>query len=466
MEYGLIGEKLGHSYSKEIHAEIGDYSYELKEIPKDELESFIKERNFKGINVTIPYKQAVIPMLDHVDPAALQIGAVNTIVNRDGKLFGYNTDFIGLKRLILSAKINPKGKKVLILGTGGTSKTAFAAASALEANPIIFVSRSAEHSSVQHSSAQQASISQSDSNLPSDGKLPSDENKSFENKSFGQKSAESASVVTYEEAATLHSDASVIINTTPAGRFPKVEGCPINLDPFTKLEGVVDVIYNPLRTNLVLSAQKRKISAKGGLFMLVQQAVAASEFFFNQKLEEEKSEEIFKKILGQKQNIVLIGMPGSGKTTVGKILAKKLGREFLDTDKEIEKNQGKAPSDLIKELGESAFRDIESEECKKMQGLTGCIIATGGGAVLREENVAALKKNGILVFLDRKIENIRPTKDRPLSDSKEKLMEVFRARYPVYLSASDLHIISNENVNYTVNQILWYTGLFYTQELN
>ena len=448
MEYGLIGEKLGHSYSKEIHAEIGDYSYELKEIPKEELEAFINERNFKGINVTIPYKQAVIPLLDYVDPAALQIGAVNTVVNRDGKLFGYNTDFIGLKRLILSAKINPKGKKVLILGTGGTSKTAFAAASALEANPIIFVSRSAEHSSVQLS----------------DSKSLPDDKISAEKKSSGQNLLDSADVVTYEEAAALHSDASVIINTTPAGMFPKMDACPINLEPFTKLEGVVDVIYNPLRTNLVLSAQKRKVAAKGGLFMLVQQAVAASEFFFDKKLEEKKAEMIFKKIQGQKQNIVLIGMPGSGKSTVGKILAKKLGRNFLDTDKEIEKNHGKAPSELIKELGESAFRDIESEECKKMQGLTGCIIATGGGAVLRAENVASLKKNGILIFLDRKIENIRPTSDRPLSDSREKLMEVFKLRYPVYLSAADLHIRSNENVNSTVNQILKETGLLSLQE--
>ena len=448
MEYGLIGEKLGHSYSKEIHAEIGDYNYELKEIPRDELESFIKSRDFRGINVTIPYKQAVIPLLDYVDPAALKIGAVNTVVNREGKLYGYNTDFIGLQKLILSAKINPKGKKTLILGTGGTSKTAFAAAESLGASPIIFVSRSAE----------------SAENKPSLEK-PAD-------------SSTSAEIVNYEQAAELHSDAALIINTTPCGMYPKTEGCPINLEPFEKLEGVIDVIYNPLRTNLVLQAQKKvsaggnglngghlsgshgnrgrrnAVSAKGGLYMLVQQAVSASEFFFDKKINPKISERIFKKIQGQKQNIVLIGMPGSGKTTVGKVLSRVLGKDFLDTDKIIEEKYGSAPSEIIREKGEQAFRDIESQVCLELQNKTGAVIATGGGAILREENVSALKKNGVLIFLDRKFENIRPTRDRPLSDSKDKLAEVFKTRYPIYCGAADIHIRSSENVRRTVDGIL------------
>lgn len=442
MEYGLIGEKLGHSYSKEIHAEIGNYNYELKEIPKNELESFIKERNFKGINVTIPYKQDVIPLLDHVDEAALKIGAVNTVVNRDGKLYGYNTDFIGLKRLILSQKINLSGKKVLILGKGGTSRTAFAAAESLGAGKIIFVSRKASDELAEKGVSQR-------------GNGSSEKSENLENSGL---SYETAETVSYEAAASLHSDASVIINTTPVGMFPKTEGCPIDLAPFSKLEGVIDVIYNPLRTNLVLSAQKRNIPAKGGLFMLVQQAVAAAEFFFDTPLDPSRAEQIYKKIEFQKKNIVLIGMPGSGKSTIGKELSSALGRTFYDTDSVIEKNEGKAPSELITENGEKAFRDIESGVCKELSTLTGAVISTGGGSILREENVNFLKQNGELFFLDRKFEKIRPTKDRPLSNSVDKLKEVFRTRYPIYCASADFHINCRENKKQTTSTIIKLAG--------
>lgn len=409
MNYGLIGEKLGHSYSKEIHNQIGDYDYVLKEIPRDELSRFMTEKDFKGINVTIPYKQEVIPFLDYVDDAAKEIGAVNTIVNRDGKLFGYNTDFIGLRNLILSEKLDFEGKKVLILGTGGTSHTARAVSKSLNASEILIVSRT--------------------------------------------KHAESENVITYEEARTIHNDADFIINTTPCGMFPKIEESAINPEDFPKLKGVVDVIYNPLRTKLVVSAQNCGVKAKGGLFMLVSQAVSAAEFFFDKKIDKNVTERIYKNLLSKKQNIVLIGMPGSGKSTIGKELSHLLKRNFYDTDKMISEKEGKLPSEIIREKGEEFFRNLETDACRELSTITNAVIATGGGAILRPENVTLLKNNGIVFFIDRNIEEIRPTKSRPLSDSLEKLKAVYEKRYPIYTKSCDFKIESDENVTHTIKKI-------------
>jgi len=414
MEYGLIGEKLGHSFSKEIHNQIGDYDYVLKEIPREELVSFIKGKDFKGINVTIPYKSDVIPYLDFVDENAKQIGAVNTVVNKKGKLYGYNTDFIGLKRLILSMKLDLNQKKVLILGTGGTSKTAGAVAKNLGAASIFIVSRK-----------------------------------------------ESENTITYEEAVKQHSDAQIIINTTPCGMFPSIEGCPIELSSFTQLQGLVDVIYNPLRTNLVLAAQEKKIKAQGGLYMLVQQAIAAAELFFDRELFNSRGDAIYKNLLGKKQNIVLTGMPGSGKSTVGKEIAKKLNMTLFDTDKEILRLTGKAPSQIITEEGEEKFRQIESDVCKELSLKNNVIIATGGGAVLRKENIIHLKHNGKIFFIDRDLENICPTENRPLSNSKDKLEALYKVRYPIYTSTADFHIKSDNNIQNTVQSII----TAFTQEI-
>ncbi|MCQ2591354.1 MAG: AAA family ATPase [Treponema sp.] len=406
MEYGLIGEKLGHSFSKEIHAQIGSYEYVLKEIPKNELTAFMQKKDFKGINVTIPYKQDVIPFLDFIDDAAKEIGAVNTIVNKNGKLYGYNTDFIGLKRLIISTKLELKGKKVLILGTGGTSKTATAAAKSLGAKEIIIVSRK-----------------------------------------------ESSETVTYEQAQTIHKDAQIILNTTPAGMYPNIDAMPISLDSFSNLEGIVDVIYNPLRTQLVLKAQKMGLKANGGLYMLVQQAIAAAEYFFDKPIEDSKADTIFKNMLSQKQNIVLIGMPGCGKSTVGRKLAKQLNMTLFDTDEEIKTQQGMTPSEIITNQGEPAFRQIEAEICAQLATKNNVIISTGGGAILREENVVHLKNNGLLFFIDRDLEKIRPTGDRPLSNSTDKLKAVYEYRYPIYKACADFHIKSDDKVEHTVNVI-------------
>ena len=310
MEYGLIGAKLGHSFSKEIHAQIGKYDYELKEIVSTDLPAFLKQKDFKGINVTIPYKQTVIPYLSSIDDAAKEIGAVNTIVNKNGQLFGYNTDFIGLKRLILSQGFDFTGKKVLILGTGGTSKTANAVAKALGAKNILTVSRN-----------------------------PGSTNK----KDDDVATPSQPSTISYEQAGTSHTDCSFIINTTPCGMFPNTNDSPIDLTPFKKLEGVIDVIYNPIRTKLVLQAQELGIKACGGLYMLVQQAIAASEYFFDTSYPAEITDKIYKNILKQKQNIVLVGMPGCGKSTIGKKLAEALNRTLYDTDELITEKQKMTP---------------------------------------------------------------------------------------------------------------------------
>ena len=418
MEYGLIGEKLGHSFSKEIHGMIGNYSYELKEIAKQDLSGFMQEKAFKGINVTIPYKQDVIPFLNSINKAAEEIGAVNTITNKDGKLSGYNTDFIGLQRLILSQKLELKGKKVLILGTGGTSRTATAVAKALGAKEILIVSRSV--------------------------KADDDE----------KTAASKPAVISYEQAATIHKDCQIIINTTPCGMFPKIDTSPLDLTPFTKLEGLIDVIYNPLRTNLVLQAQEKKLPAAGGLYMLVQQAIAAYEYFSDKQCSLEKAEDIYNTILRQKQNIVLVGMPGCGKSTLGKKLAASLNCEFFDTDLLINEKEGMSPAEIIRTKGEPAFRDIEASVCRELAAKQGVIIATGGGAVLRKENVLNLKKNGIIFFIDRSTSFIKPTDDRPLSDSQDKLEQLYKTRYPVYTSAADYHIISDNNIEHTIEKIL------------
>lgn len=407
MEYGVIGEKLGHSFSKEIHNQIGDYDYIIKEIPKTDLTAFMQAKNFKGINVTIPYKQDVIPFLDFIDDAAKEIGAVNTVVNKDGKLYGYNTDFIGLKRLILKQGLDLAGKKVLVLGTGGTSKTARTVAKSLNAGEIIAVSRSAGEG-----------------------------------------------VVTYEQASELHKDAKVILNTTPAGMFPNIEGCPINLEPFTQLEGVIDVVYNPLRTKLIVEAQSKGLKAEGGLYMLVQQAIAAAEYFFEKPVDDSIGEKIFKNLTAKKQNIVLVGMPGCGKSSVGKRIAKKLGRDFYDTDEVITQQQNATPAQIIQEKGEPAFRDIESAVCEELATKTNAVISTGGGAILRKENVVHLKNNGKIFFIDRPLENIKPTGDRPLTDSLDKLKATYEKRYPIYTGCADFHIKSDNVIENTVSSII------------
>ena len=400
MEYGCIGEKLTHSFSKEIHNLLFDYDYEIREIPKGELQAFMTKRDFKAINVTIPYKQDVIPFLDEISDTAKQIGAVNTIVNRGGRLYGYNTDFSGLIALIKLNGITLEGKKVLILGSGGTSKTAVAAAEYLGALSVKRVSRTAKED-----------------------------------------------CITYEEAYKNFAVAEVIINTTPCGMYPNIIGEPINLDGFPKTEAVVDAIYNPLCSNLVVKAKKKGIKATGGLYMLVSQAAFAAELFIDTKVSEDKVYDVYKKIEQSKRNIVLTGMPSSGKSTVGKQLANELGMQFIDTDKEIEKSEGKTIPEIFTEVGESGFRDIEARIITTVSAKQNCVISTGGGAILREQNITALKGNGTIFFIDRPLEKLVTTDDRPLSSNRDDLVKRYNERYDIYCNTADEQILNDGEID-------------------
>lgn len=407
MKYGLIGEHLTHSYSCEIHAQIADYEYELHELAPSELGGFLTKREFNAINVTIPYKQDVIPYLDGISDTAKRIGAVNTIVNRGGKLYGDNTDFAGMLALAKHIGVDMKGKKVLILGTGGASKTGHALAEYMGAESVYYVSRSGKNGSI-----------------------------------------------TYEQAVSEHSDAQVIINATPVGMFPKQGGRPIDISVFPKLEGVLDAIYNPLRTNLILDAQERGIPAEGGLYMLSAQAVHAAAVFQDIPLDESLVDKAFKSVKNDKQNIVLIGMPSSGKTTVGRILAEKCGKELADTDEYIVKKIGMPIADFFAKHGEAEFRKIEKETVAGLASTGGKIIATGGGAVLDAENVRALKQNGVLVFLDRRPENLIATDDRPLSSRRSALEKLYAERYDIYCAAAEVHIDANTTPGAEADAIL------------
>ena len=311
MIYGCIAEKLGHSFSKDIHNRLFDYSHELKELTREELDVFMREKSFKAINVTIPYKETVIPYLDEISETAKKIGAVNTIVNDNGYLRGYNTDFSGMSALINRNGILLKGKKVLILGSGGTSKTALAVAESMECACVYRVSREGKEG-----------------------------------------------CITYSEARAVHSDADIIINTTPVGMYPKIYNTPIDLEDYQKVTAIVDAVYNPLRSKLVYDGQKKGIKS---VYMLVAQAAVAAERFIDTEVPVSEIDRVYRELMYLKTNIVLIGMPGSGKTTIGKLLAEDTGKEFIDTDDEIVKREKKTIPEIFAEVGEVGFRKIETE---------------------------------------------------------------------------------------------------------
>lgn len=404
--YGCIGKKLTHSFSKEIHNELADYEYGLIELAKEEIQPFFEAKDFAAINVTIPYKQTVIPYLDSVSDIARRIGAVNTIVNKDGNLYGYNTDYYGMKALIERVGVEMQEKKVLVLGTGGTSKTARVVASDMGASEVLVVSR--------------------------------------------RKADE---YVTYDEAATLHSDANVIINTTPSGMYPDCDSKPIEITAFKHLDGVIDAVYNPLCTNLVLDAKQRGIKAEGGLYMLVMQAVVAVEKFLDTTIEKAVADRVFTSILSSKENIVLTGMPGSGKSTVGRLIELD-GYTFIDTDAEIEARCGCSIKELIAANGEKYFRDLETEVICEMSSESRRIISTGGGAILREENVRALKRNGKLFFINAELSRLRATDDRPLSDTEDKLVRLYNERIGIYQATADIVVPDMETAEAEAEYII------------
>ena len=411
MKYGLIGERLGHSFSKDVHAMLSDYEYELCEIPKDKLDAFMTEANFTAINVTIPYKEAVIPYLSYISEEAKRIGAVNTIVNKGGKLYGYNTDFFGMKSQLNKMRLDPRGKKAVILGTGGTSKTARAVLESLGADPIITVSRTKKNGAID-----------------------------------------------YDELVRDHLDAQIIINTTPVGMYPDNFSCPIDAKLFDRLEGVLDAIYNPIRTKLVIDATDIGATAEGGLYMLVAQAVYASEIFLGVKHPKEKLDKIFKKIRRKKENIVLIGMPASGKSTISALLKNALSREACDTDDIIKEARGMSIPEIFENEGEAAFRDYESEAVALASKKNNAVIATGGGAVLRRENVNALRQNGVIFFIDRPCEKLIPTIDRPLARDVEAIKKRYDERYGIYVASADVVIDADDT---PVNVAKKITGVFY-----
>ena len=405
-KYGCIGKKLTHSFSKEIHARLADSEYELIELAEEEIPAFFEKKDFEAINVTIPYKQTVIPYLDSVSEIARRIGAVNTIVNRDGKLCGYNTDYYGMKALIERVGLDIKGRKVLVLGTGGTSKTARVVSADMGASEVLTVSR----------------------------------NKTDE-------------YITYSEAVSLHSDANIIINTTPLGMYPDCESKPIDITVFSRLEGVIDAVYNPLCTNLVLDAKKNGIKAECGLYMLVMQAVVAVEKFLDTEISKDAADKVFASVYASKENIVLTGMPGSGKSTVGKLINVD-GYEFIDTDAEIEKRCGCSIKDLIASKGEKYFRDLESEVIREASSESCRIISTGGGAILREENVRYLKRNGKLFFINANLSRLRATDDRPLSDTEDKLVKLYNERIDIYNATADVVVPDMETPEAEAEYIL------------
>ena len=390
MKYGLIGERLGHSFSKVIHNHLGNNEYELCEVARGNLGRFMEASDFLGINVTMPYKEEVIPYLHWIDEPAEKIGAVNTVIKRDGKLYGYNTDYYGLMDLICHAGVGVKGKRCVILGSGGTSKTAAEVLRALGAKTVLKASRSARDGGV-----------------------------------------------SYDELMENHTDAQIIVNTTPVGMYPDVDGCPINVEKFKSLEGVIDAVYNPINTTLVQNARGMGVKAEGGLYMLVGQAVHAAELFSDSHIPPSAIDEVYVMTRREKENIVLIGMPASGKSTVGRILADKLGRPLIDTDELITERIGMSIKEYFALHGEEAFRKVEAEVISSLKTKSGLVISTGGGAVLKKDNVSALKYNGKIYFIDRPVDLLIPTDTRPLSSSREAIHQRYSERYPIYCAAAD-----------------------------
>ena len=388
MNYGLLGRKLGHSYSPQIHSYLGSVPYTLFEKEPEELETFLRSGTFAGLNVTMPYKKAVIPYLDDLSTTAKKLGAVNTVVCRDGKLIGHNTDCFGFRSLVEVSGLVPQGKKCLVLGSGGASNTAVAVLKEMGAE-VIVISRSGENH-------------------------------------YGN--------------LHLHSDAAIIVNTTPVGMYPHTGQAPVQLADFPHLEGVLDVVYNPARTQLLLDAEKLGLLAKSGLWMLVAQAKESAEWFLNRKIDDSVIGEIHRKLRLQMENIVFIGMPGCGKSTIGKQLAQQTGKEFVDADDMIVSLAGKTIPEIFRQDGEEVFRDWETKALQQLGKQSSLVIATGGGCVTRQRNYPLLHQNGDIFWLQRDLDKL-PTDGRPLSQATA-LETMYAIRKSLYASFAD-HVIDN-----------------------
>ena len=400
MNCGLLGRKLGHSYSPQIHENLGDYSYTLFEQEPGEVKDFLENSDFDGINVTIPYKKDVMPYCHYLSDTAQKIGAVNTIVRRNGQLLGHNTDYFGFSSMVTRSGLMVGGKKVLVLGSGGASVTAQAVLKEMGAK-VVVISRSGENN--------------------------------YDN-------------------LELHKDACCIVNCTPVGMYPNNGVAPVDLSLFPALEGVLDMIYNPAKTTLLLDAEKRGLVTMNGLWMLVAQAKESAEWFLNRKLSDDLIEEIHNKLEVQMKNIVLIGMPGCGKTTVAECLSRMLAREVLDSDRLIEEMAGCPIPEIFEKYGEAGFRTYETEVLEKLGKLSGKVISTGGGCVTMEANLDVLHQNSIVVWLQRELANL-PTEGRPLSKQLG-VGEIFRIREPMYRKFAHIIVDNNGDPNDTAKAII------------
>lgn len=396
--FGLLGEKLSHSRSPQIHALLSEYEYRLFPTPREELDSFLRSDTFSGLNVTIPYKETVLPYCSQLSAVAQRMGCVNTITRAsDGSLIGDNTDYFGFCYMLSHYFPDLTGKKALVLGSGGASKTVRIALADVGCREVVIISRSGENN--------------------------------YENLS-------------------LHADAEFIVNTTPVGMYPNNGEAPLSLKRFPNLLGVADLIYNPLQTALLLEARALGIPCANGLMMLVAQAALSASLFTGVPIAESRIDEITAQLSFDETNLILIGMPGCGKSTLGKRLALKYNREFLDTDELIHAETGRSPAQIITQDGEAAFRTIETQIITKAGAATGKVIATGGGIVTREANLAPLAQNGILLFINR-APALLPTDGRPLSADKEAVMRLYEHRLPLYRSFSDFEIPALDSVDAT-----------------
>ena len=396
MKCGLLGRKLAHSYSPAIHAMLGDYAYRLYEKEPEELEDFLRNGDWDGINVTMPYKQTVMDYLDELTPMAKALGAVNTILRRNGKLIGTNTDYFGFHSMITQSGLSPAGKKCLVLGSGGASRVVQTVLREYGANTVV-ISRTGEN--------------------------------------------------TYANIAR-HADAAIIVNATPVGMYPDTGISPVDLALFPKLEGILDLIYNPARTKLLMDAEKRNITAMNGLWMLAAQAKCAAEWFTGAPIPRRITAQIHDGIKRRQENIILIGMPGCGKSTIGRLLAEKAGRTFVDTDAEIEKMAKKTIPSIIAEDGEAIFRDWETRALETFGKETGLVIATGGGCVTMAHNYPLLRQNGRIYWLQRNLDDLA-TDGRPLSGDLEAM---YRHREKMYEAFADTIVDNNGSPEMTVEQ--------------
>ncbi len=400
--YGLLGRKLGHSYSPAIHAQLGDAAYRCIELEPDQLGEFLKRDDIGGLNVTIPYKRDVLPFCTWTSESVRQIGAANTLVKRDGKLYAYNTDKPGFMEMTRRSGISVEEAKVLVLGSGGASLAVKAGLSSMGAAQIITISRSGENN--------------------------------YDN-------------------ISRHYDADVIVNTTPVGMCPKCIQSPLSLQGFRNLRGVLDVEYNPARTGLMLQAEELGIPHASGLTMLVAQAIRSHEIFFDTEVPDEMTDSILRTLRSDSFNIILAGMPGCGKTTVAGELGRLTGREVIDMDEEVVKAAGKSIPDIFQDDGEKVFRDMESEQIARFGAMSGKILSLGGGAVLREENYAPLHQNGRIYFLQRDL-SLLGMDGRPLSKDAATLENMYKERLPRYQRFADAEVENSGTPEETARTIL------------